>query len=410
MQGQLQSKSLNNIQFALAVIFLLHEMPIVGLYMPAIIYAGIVVLLFLSLISKLTFNDILKLTPIYLIPILDILLDSVHLYDLRSLFMNISGFLQITIYAMLAYIVIKRNDLMRARYLFLVYLAVAFVTSCTTYIGCQIYPDASRVLAVSNVTGEEYYNIYMAMNIGGFHFIYTLVILTPLLISLIKNNTSFYKKRGLKWFLVIMLIVAGAAIIASQYTTAILLYLVSLVLLLFNRQMNYRRTMRFIYLSLIIVLISCSFLPDILVGISERIESEIVSSRLHDLGIALSGDIQSFDSESDVASRKEIFQVSIESFVDNPLGSWGGKTTKIGGHSYLFDNMAKYGLLAVFLIIFMVMRIYRIYISNNKSKFYYGTEVVMLVYFCILFILNPHVFYVPITFAMPLFVYIQNQQ
>lgn len=389
----------------LALVYLLHGIPALGYRFPSIVFAFIVIILFIGLIKKLNLKDLKTLIPLFIIPILNLFISFFQELDVLHFFINLSGFMQTTIYTLLAYVLIKNKDYKNSVRILVVYLVITFLTAFTTYRGCLSFPEASRALAVTDVANTDYYLLYAGLNIGGFAFIYSLVLITPLSVVLIKNNYLFRKRSLILSISVFSIILIGLTLVAAEYTTALLLYFLSLCLLLLNKHLSAKKLILSGAICASVFFLAKPIISQTLIFVSENTESHSVSTRLLDLGMVIKGhDTESKDSDLD--GRKNKYTKSLNSFQSNPIGSWGIYKEEIGGHSYLFDNMARFGVFALLFICVMIKKVYTIYIQPNKYKLYYGYEVIMLLFYCILFIVNPGTFYVPLTFVMPLFFFL----
>ena len=113
----------------------------------------------------------------------------------------------------------KRLDRYSVSYFSIIIIIAVLVTMLTTYIGLQEYPDAARYLATVADANESANVKYSFMNIGGYTFIYTTVLLYPLLIYA-------HKRDKINLFLTVLFSMAElAVVIISGYTTALLLWI-----------------------------------------------------------------------------------------------------------------------------------------------------------------------------------------
>ena len=70
-------------------------------------------------------------------------------------------------------------------------LILVLITSITTILGLDVYPDASRKLASRG--NKLLVDIWYQMNIGGFDFIYSLVLLLPITYWMIQRSDKKFK-------------------------------------------------------------------------------------------------------------------------------------------------------------------------------------------------------------------------
>lgn len=399
------SKGLSNSLIILVIIYMFHDMPVLGMHFPYYLYMLLVLLLFLLLIPKISLSTFLKLSIVFIFPIINSITSFLLELDLYRFVLDIYGLIQIMIYALLGVIIVQTNDVKSAKVIVRVFIILSIITSITTYIGCQIYPGASRALAVTNVEDMEYYEIYTRMNIGGFSFIYSIIFLVPLLIVLMKNYSYFPNSKFLFLISLCCVMIIGLAVFSSEYTMAVLLYSLSLSLIFFARKLSLRKLLILIFMSMSIFLLFKPVFGEILVGLSENVTSENISSRLFDIGISVQGE-EIINNNSDVNIRMEKYMKSFNSFIANPFGTWFFRPTEAGGHSFILDNMARFGIFAIFLFVIMLRQIYRLYLLRYKTKSYYGYGLIIFFMFIVLSAVNPGLFYIQLTFITPLFFFL----
>ena len=121
----------------------------------------------------------------------------------------------------MVYLTTEKNILL-SRMIVLTAIATCTITSITTIIGLNIYPHAARDLAGANVL-----DVYYRKNIGGYGFIYTLVLFIPILLYAYKNMTFSF----LKICFSIIIFLFYICIFKSQYTIAAILSLCMLIFL-----------------------------------------------------------------------------------------------------------------------------------------------------------------------------------
>ena len=371
-------------------------MPILGYRYPSILYAFIVISLFLLLSYDVGAKTLQKIIPIFLIPLLDVFISSVDAY---YFFQGISRFLQFLILPLLAIHIYNWNDIKMAKLLLLIYLGINFITCFTTYNGCMVYPEASRELAAGDASSAPFYYLYMDANIGGFHFIYSTVLISGLIIYTIKNFR--YIKGGyiLLPLCIVYLGLIFMTLLAAEYTLSVLMF-VSYVFLLFVR--GAFSIKNFFLLSVFIILSFLMLKPLIsngLKSLSEATESEHVASRLYDLHLKLEGNHT--QKHSDYDSRKETYIKSIEQFEKKLLGCWN--LNGMGGHSFVLDSMAKYGLLGLILVVISNICIYRYFLSPYENDYIFGYVFYIFILYIVASVLNPIIFTNIIMFVFPLY-------
>ena len=379
---------------ALVVLYAFHStLPILGFNTPAVVHAANMALLYGFLFIKegrTALSDFAKIIPIFAIHILSILYKG-----FGNIAVELYWLLQLMVYPLLSLYLIRIGDQRSAKRL-VVILGLSFiVTSITTYFGCRAYPGASRDLAAMLSTRDPaLYALYMSLNIGSFSFIYALVLLLPLLVFAIKEKLVY------RWIGLAVLAIVVMAIIVSDYTTALLCMTVSIIILFVSPRRL--KTIHFVLMAvLIFVLILASdwlIVPflDKLGGIVGR---EIVSDRLQELS-ALSSNESSF-LEGDMEARSDLYMKSINSFLDSPV--WGSSSAKLGGHSYVLDNMGQFGLLGLIGMIIVFRAIFKRFFAPFKQQKFYGHILFSFLVAILLALLNPKDYLTVLTFYIPLF-------
>ena len=234
---------------------------------------------------------------------------------------------------------------------FLVVLLV--ITSITTILGLRQFPMASRELAGNNETAQA--KLYILMNIGGFDFIYSLVVFLPIMFWLIRNTQKINK-----WLNIAALIIFLYCIYVSNYATALLLSLIALALGLIERNTK-SRPFFIVGLTVILILAGTGVVSHALMDISNIVESEYVADRFVQLSMLLGGtEIQNIHTDSNT-ERLELFQKAINGFLNSPIWghNWSDFSPVISGHSVIFDLLAGAGILGLGMCIYIFYKIFR---------------------------------------------------
>ena len=379
--------------FCLALFIAYAVMPVISLYVPAVVRVILMLIIMVLIASDAGINKfggyLAKLVPVYLFAIINVIRlffvgsDQIIgvIYDLFSLILISCVFFYIT----------EGNRIRFSRSLMRIVLAIYFITTITTIIGNTIYPEASRLLA-TGMTGElVMYNAYRAMNIGGFGFVYELILPVALL-------PFIFKQKQLPRVITIgiYLLILYCAYI-TQFTVALVLVLGYGAFFFAGQLKSSRSMVAYITAFGVVVMLS---LPVILQYMSTSLDSEIMTSRFEEIGNVVSG--TGATSESDVDARQMAYTTSLVDFFSNPLTGTGKNG---GGHSYILDNMAKYGIWGLLGLIIMMRSIFRLYIKPYRNTVFYGYMVLAFLVFLMLTLLNPSPLYMSISFLLPLFAY-----
>ena len=212
----------------LLILFMLHDMPMLGYRYSSMVYALLIITLFAFLLlgrsGKKSFREIF---PVFLIPILDIIINMGG--GLISVFQQISGLLQKMILPLAVLYLYSTHNLKMAKIILCSYLVINFITCLTTYYGCLLFPGASRDLTVGDAIYNPYYYMYQGLNIGGFSFVYSMVLLSVLCIYTIKNFYQLIKGKLLLLLSSIYLIAIGLVVVGTEFTMALLMFILLLI-------------------------------------------------------------------------------------------------------------------------------------------------------------------------------------
>ena len=346
-----------------AVLYIAHKLlPAFGYYMPSVVYLGVfaVTFVFGFTISNdgERKNFTLSMLPLFLVSILACI-RYVTLGNVSGMFVYIYGELQIYLYGIIAVWYIVKNKPERAKFVFNFMLICYAVTGITTYIGCINYPQASRIMATLSTT-DSLHQLYTRSNIGGFSFIYELVLILPLIIYMIKN------KRINKILGAMFVVLIGLVIIQSEYATALILFVLSLILFLIPK-LTGKKIIFFIVVALAIILLLRTFIANMFESLTNIVESETISERFKYISDLLSGNSVD-DAEG---NRMELYAKSFNAFWDSGMmGIWNNGLT--GGHSFILDTLGIYGIFGMYAIIAVYTAMYKVFICKHKDKDYFA--------------------------------------
>lgn len=276
-----------------------------------------------------------------------------------------------------------------ALYSRIIFLCI-IITCITTARGLQVYSGASRWLATAN-NSKDYINITLSwMNVGGYNFVYTVVLLYPLLILAFKRN---------KINLMMTLIVASIAfwcLISAEYTMAILLFVITSTLFFVKKNLKVSNIVIYTIIAGIFAFLFSGFLSRVLIAIAEKIESDTIAVRLKDL----SGGMKGLENSTD--NRVELYMRSIKTFITHPLGTFlfGGRG--IGFHSFILDSLAQFGFIGGWIIISMYHKIYKFFYEKYENEEDFGYIMWIFIQAIVVSLLNTGfwldilAFYVPV--------------
>lgn len=386
--------------FLIAVVFYIWHttIPALGYRTPAVLFAGCVLFLYTYIFTK---NRIISNSIGLTLPILGLYFLALVYSGTNNFVIKIYQMLQMGLYPLLILYIAKYGNEKLVRFLFWAVIGSYVFTAVTTYAGCIMYPGAARTLALpEEEMGADVFAMYKMANIGNLTFTYSLVLLIPQLIFLIKSRIV---KRLVS---VAMLVVLAMTILETEYTTALLLMAICFSLFFMPIHITRKHIGGLIVVAGIILIFSKIFIGDLLIGVASSVESETMAARLHDLGMILKNGMD-YAEEGDVGSRMELYNMSIQSFLKSPLC---GGIKSIGGHSLFFDSLGRYGLLGLVAFIISYKKIWKEFYKPFSVAPYYGYLLFCFILVVVMAILNPKDNLGVVTFTIPLFALFYNQQ
>lgn len=235
------------------------------------------------------------------------------------------------------------------------------VTAITTSYGLIRFPFAARVLATISSSQDADAIIYNWNNIGGYEYIYFLVLLYPILIMAHKQ------RRVNLTYTIVGTILIFTTVILSEYTTALLLLLISSALFFVKRNLQKKDIFILVLIAILCVFFLYDYVAQFLSYVGTLTGSETMTERLNALAGGQAG------LEAAESNRLSLYQRSLSTFWAHPLfGTFLSGGGGIGGHSFVFDALGKYGLLGAVLLFFMYRKIFRCFVRPFKDERGYG--------------------------------------
>lgn len=266
----------------------------------------------------------------------------------------------------------SNNDKKRLLHYF---LGLTFITATTTSIGLFYYPMAARLLA-GWATPEEAI-LFRRLNIGGYEFIYGLMLLFPYIVYFLYK----YKGKQKQIFFWAFLIMSVLALIMSQYATAFVLAFLAIILpVMFQSKRT--RIIAFFFVILFILLFCTDILSDILIWIRDLFlqhKFTTMAERINQIISYLRGN----DWYGTSQARAQYRIQSINVFLENPLFGCFMNPKPLGEHSEIFDTMAESGILGLSIFVYFI-------IDHVKRFFCINKDVLLKTVFivdCILFVI-----------------------
>lgn len=265
-------------------------------------------------------------------------------------------------------------------------LIAMMVTAITTIQGLKMFPFASRELAGA-ATGEQR-EMYMSFNIGGFDFIYALVIAIPVVIWMINHTNKYWKLLN-----IVVLLSMIDCIYASEYTTALIITILIFFLIPFYSKPKMRPAI-ITCAAIFVIFAGTGIFSAIIRGLSSMMESDYVADRLQQVALLLEGQsAQNIDTETS-NERLVLMQQAYDGFFASPIwgNNWISYSKKVlSGHSFALDLLSATGILG-FLVYFRVFySVFKKVYTQGFNQLVYHSKIVWLA-FIALTIMNPSAF------------------
>lgn len=376
-----------------AILFIAHNrLPAVGYYMPSAIYLGLFGLTFILGINAFNYKKTYTALSMFLLGALNCVLMLLMGKSFVAVAMHIYGQLQSFLYAVIALYLIYQNDPQRCKKMFIVIILMYVITAISTIWGNIEYPQASRWLATFE-QNDPLNKLYTSKNIGGFSFVYELVLIAPLLIFLIR-------KKLLKPLLgYALLILFGVTIFMTEYATAVLLYLSNVVLLIIPK-ISTKKLIIVLMVVLLLFATAGGVVADIMDNVAQETDSDVLADRFGGVADYLRGE-DSVSSET-TENRMMRYQKSWNTFINTLfLGNW--KDGGVGGHSFVLDALAHFGLLGLVAIVVILVGKYKLCLQPYRGRAFIPYLVWCYILGVVLMVINTKVYWFVFLCAIPLF-------
>ena len=286
---------------------------------------------------------------------------------------------------------VRKSDYKVKKYFCIVLLLSFLITAITTIIGLQRYPDASRYLALAESYDDAFIR-YSFMNIGGYDFVYSAILLYPLAIYAYKNG-----KMSL-WLFIVIFFTLLVLILNAGYTTALILFSVSSVLMFLKRNLSVKNILFVIIISTILMIIFSNVISKLLNDLANVIENKDISERLRDLSNGTEGIEQGED------NRIYYYRLSLKVFLGDPIfGRMFGKLYG-GGHSFILDSLAEYGLVGGAIILYIYVTVYKNFFKQHRKEKGFGYILWSFMQVILLSALNPGMWLYVLCLYIPIIV------
>ena len=248
--------------------------------------------------------------PIFIVPLLNTIAVNGGRIPLVNLIYVIIQWLS---WPLIGYFVVEKLTLRSQKIAFWSFVACFVITALTTSYGCSIFPNASRAMANGTFAEMEsdIVTMYRSMNIGSFQFVYTLVLMIPVILCC---NRSVFKNRYWGYGIIGLFLYT---IYQTQYTTALLLAVVSTAYLVLPVSHNPKTARKWLIGIVAVFFVSLPIIGDLHSFFAGIIGSEQMSQRFSELSLSMSG--QQLDEDSDFGTRLYLWNKSLTTFCVLPI-------------------------------------------------------------------------------------------
>lgn len=243
-----------------------------------------------------------------------------------------------------------------------VYLNIILFTiwSIATYMALLQDSHISRTLIRSSEVAEQ----YSKSGVGGFSFIYALLIYIIGVMALLKNRFEEKKKFSIaSVFLIFSVVLAMLVVLKAEYSTAVILMVLSVSFFLFHTK-SFQHNIIIFLVFILAYLVLKNYMVDFLQFLLQYAEGTNYYFKLEDMITSLN----TSDASGTAAERIERYFRSINIFLENPLvGIWS--IENVGKHSLILDTFAQFGIFSGVALIYILFSIpYHILRTHKKNR------------------------------------------
>ena len=196
-----------------------------------------------------------------------------------------------------------------------------------------------------------------------------------------------FKQKKIPLFFVILFAVAEFVLaVNTEYTISLMLILFSSLMFLLPRDLTPKQFIIISVVGLVVVITFSSLVAVLMDHIGNLIGNKIMAEKMSSV---FSGR-EAMEAMED--RRMVRYMTSVETFLKNPLfGCFtdGNFKSKIGGHSFILDNLAKYGVIGITLMFFMYKQIFKMFYKPLANIMGFGFVTWLFVQPIVLSALNP---------------------
>ncbi len=258
------------------------------------------------------------------------------------------------------------------------------ITIITTNIALTINPLIIRDSANSFFADVSQRRLFRILGSAGYGYAQAFVMLIPILIYHIKKNTKLVLTKRWLWLVLFAIIVTT---LRSQ-VFANMLVMIATSLLSFAGSKRRKAMYRYVFIFfLLFIIIPNSTYINLLNSVSEYFPEESNTySKIKDLAMFIEN--PELEMTTGTGSRAARYPLLFEALLRKPIFGDASYESKMsigaGGHLYLMNKLALFGIFGFSLFIYMLYKIYKSIsrlIYDNEMAFYYFLSVLAFIMF-----------------------------
>ncbi|MBN8547152.1 MAG: hypothetical protein J0L60_13555 [Ignavibacteria bacterium] len=257
------------------------------------------------------------------------------------------------------------------------------ITASMTLIATQFFPSIVRASVSENFTYTSDYSFFSQIGAGGYGFAQSLVVLVPIIVFFIKNETKS-KTKKVVFFIILSLVFI--TIVRMQLFANILVSLIILTVAFLGNHKQKSSLVLIIGSLLFLTMVSTTYISAVVKEVSLNFEPESeMYLKLNDLSILIES--SSLDDEGSITSRAERYPQLWETFIDNPLDgsasnpNHNSRSMHSGGHLYWMSRLTLWGLPMFLVFLFILYKLFYHVgsVLTSDYRFYFHLSVLSII-------------------------------
>lgn len=235
----------------------------------------------------------------------------------------------------------------------------------------SIGSNVARTVVRSSDEAKE----LVSQGVGGYGLVYSSVLLLPILIGLffhlisirhrVKDKNIETKKFYFYLFVVSLnIVLTSLLVIKAGYTIAISTSFFAILIIFMMKSFSYIRVILFALVAILYFIFQKELISYIANTLLFLTDSPIYTKKINDVVFSLASD----NASGTVNDRVTLYSKSVDTFLENPI--FGTMSYKdVGGHSFVLDNYARWGLFFGSLLLYFIIFIPVKFLSIEKNSF-----------------------------------------